>query len=62
MQTAGIDLPQKALIWEDKNGQVWFTYNDPQYVATRHDAKGSEENVKKTAVVLAGFAAAATRP
>lgn len=35
-QTAGIDLPMKALAWKDKNGQVWLTYNDPTYIANRH--------------------------
>lgn len=35
-QTAGIDLPMKALAWKDKNGQVWLTYNDPAYIAKRH--------------------------
>lgn len=35
-QTAGIDLPMKALAWQDKNGQVWLTYNDPAYIAKRH--------------------------
>ena len=32
-QTAGIDLPMKALAWEDNNGQVWLSYNDPSYIA-----------------------------
>lgn len=35
-QTAGIDLPMKALAWKDEKGQVWLTYNDPAYVASRH--------------------------
>lgn len=35
-QTAGIDLPMKALAWKDKKGQVWLTYNDPAYIAARH--------------------------
>lgn len=35
-QTAGIDLPMKVLAWKDKNGQVWLTYNDPAYIASRH--------------------------
>ena len=39
-QTAAIDLPQKALIWQDENGQVWLTYNDPQYAARRHGIDG----------------------
>lgn len=35
-QTAGIDLPLKALVWEDEDGKVWLGYNDPQYLAERH--------------------------
>ncbi len=30
-QTIGIDLPLKALAWEDERGQVWLTYNAPAY-------------------------------
>ena len=35
-QSAGIDLPLKALVWEDAQGQVWLGYNDPAWVAGRH--------------------------
>ncbi|MGC1183863.1 MAG: DUF302 domain-containing protein [Candidatus Dormiibacterota bacterium] len=35
-QTAGIDLPMKALAWEDETGRVWLTYNDPAWIADRH--------------------------
>jgi uncharacterized protein (DUF302 family) len=34
--TAGLDLPLKALVWEDAEGRVTIAYNDPQYVLTRH--------------------------
>lgn len=34
--TAGLDLPLKALIWEDAEGLVTIAYNDPQYVLARH--------------------------
>jgi uncharacterized protein (DUF302 family) len=37
-QTMGIDLPMKALVWKDAEGQVWFGYNDPEYLAERHGA------------------------
>ncbi len=37
-QSAGIDLPLKALAWQDASGQVWLGYNDPKYLASRHDA------------------------
>src|SRR5215831_14788841 len=35
-QTAGIDLPVKALAWEDESGQVWLTTTDPAWIAARH--------------------------
>jgi len=34
--TSAIDLPLKALIWEDAEGKVWLTYNDPAYLRARH--------------------------
>ena len=36
MQSVGIDLPLKALVWEDAQGQVWLAYNDPTWLASRH--------------------------
>jgi len=35
-QTIGIDLPLKALVWEDARGGVWIAYNDPAWLAVRH--------------------------
>ena len=35
-QSVGIDLPLKALVWEDAQGQVWLGYNDPAFLAQRH--------------------------
>lgn len=46
-QAAGIDLPMKALAWKDESGQVWLTYNDPQYIANRHGIKDRGDIVKK---------------
>ena len=36
VQSVGIDLPLKALVWEDAQGQVWLGYNDPAFLAQRH--------------------------
>jgi hypothetical protein len=36
MQTIGIDLPLKALVWLDASGSTWLSYNDPSWVAKRH--------------------------
>lgn len=35
-QSVGIDLPLKALVWEDASAQVWVGYNDPAWIARRH--------------------------
>lgn len=59
-QTAGIDLPMKALAWEDEQGQVWLTYNDPQYIADRHGIKDRAEIVKKMTNALDKLTTAAT--
>ncbi|MBV9771295.1 MAG: DUF302 domain-containing protein [Bryobacterales bacterium] len=34
--TAAIDLPLKALAWQDSQGQVWLSYNDPAYIQRRY--------------------------
>jgi uncharacterized protein (DUF302 family) len=35
-QTIGIDLPLKALVWQDASGVTWLSYNDPSWLAQRH--------------------------
>jgi uncharacterized protein (DUF302 family) len=61
-QSAAIDLPQKALIWEDQEGTVWFSYNDPNYLVERHGITGCAEVIKKIENALSNFAKAATMP
>ena len=36
VQTTGIDLPLKALVWQDASGNTWVSYNDPSWLAKRH--------------------------
>ncbi len=36
IQTIGIDLPLKALVWQDGSGKTWLSYNDPSWLARRH--------------------------
>jgi uncharacterized protein (DUF302 family) len=55
-QSVAIDLPQKALIWQDEAGQVWFSYNDPQYLVLRHNIQGCDEVLKKVTGALGNFA------
>ncbi len=61
-QAVGIDLPQKALIWEDEAGGVWLAYNDTEYLKGRHSLEGCDAVLGKVSTALAGFAEAATAP
>ncbi|MBW0147988.1 DUF302 domain-containing protein [Marinobacter sp. CAU 1620] len=60
-QSVAADLPQKALIWEDEDGQVWLGYNDPAYLKARHGIEGCDEVLANITGALARFAEAATR-
>lgn len=59
--TVGIDLPFKALVWEDESGAAWLAYNEPGWVAARHGL-GPEAEAVVTAISggLARLVAAAT--
>jgi uncharacterized protein (DUF302 family) len=35
-QSIGIDLPLKALVWQDGSGDTWISYNEPSWLANRH--------------------------
>jgi uncharacterized protein (DUF302 family) len=61
-RSIGIDLPLKALIWEDTAGQVWFTYNAPDYLAHRHGITEMGDVIQKMTQALSNFAMAATLP
>jgi uncharacterized protein (DUF302 family) len=61
MQTTGIDLPLKALVFEDAAGKVWLSYNEPAWIAQRHgDAASVSEVTGRLAGVLAALAKTAT--
>ena len=60
-QTIGIDLPLKALVWEDADGHVWLSYNDPAWVVQRHGgAAGMEPAVQTMTGALKAIATEAT--
>ncbi|MFT5697932.1 MAG: hypothetical protein ACI8ZB_000787 [Desulforhopalus sp.] len=59
-QSVAIDLPQKALIWEDNSDQVWISYNDPRYLEKRHNITGCDEVLSKIEKALAGIVKAAS--
>jgi len=61
VQTIGIDLPLKALVWQDPSGTTWLSYNDPMWLAERHGlADEVEASLDAIATALASIARAAT--
>jgi len=58
MQTIGIDLPLKALVWQDESGGTWLSYDDPAWLASRH---GLGREVDATVSALAGALDAVAR-
>jgi uncharacterized protein (DUF302 family) len=62
-QTSGIDLPLKALIWQDAEGATWLSYNDPDWIAKRHGLQHqAEAAIKGMSEALRAISAAATKP
>ena len=51
-QTAGIDLPMKALAWEDAKGNVFLSYNDPAFISGRHHIDDRANILKKMSGAL----------
>jgi uncharacterized protein (DUF302 family) len=49
VQTIGIDLPLKALVWQDASGTTWLSYNDPAWVVQRH---GLDDQAKATVTAM----------
>lgn len=60
-QRIGIDLPLKALVWQDENGATWLSYNDPEWLVQRHGGAGvTEKAVDAISAALKALAASAT--
>ncbi|PLX91681.1 MAG: hypothetical protein C0619_07215 [Desulfuromonas sp.] len=60
-QSVAIDLPLKALVWEDAGKKIWISYNDPGFLQQRHDIAGCEQVLDKMAAALDGMTKAAAR-
>lgn len=60
-QSIGIDLPLKVLVWEDGKGEVWLAYNDPAWLAARHDVTDRAEVVRGITGALDALSDAATK-
>lgn len=60
-QTLGIDLPLRALVWQDEAGATWLGYNDPTWLAHRHGAlPGMDRTLDTMTTALLAVAQAAT--
>jgi uncharacterized protein (DUF302 family) len=61
VQTIGIDLPLKALVWQDVSGATFLSYNDPAWLAKRHGLSGAmQAAVGNMSAALQAVARAAT--
>jgi uncharacterized protein (DUF302 family) len=52
VQTIGIDLPLKALVWQDAAGKTWISYNEPKWIVQRQGVTHAEAVVNKLADLL----------
>ena len=52
VQTVGIDLPLKILVWQDTANKTWLSYNEPSWIAQRHGVVGTESTIDKMADLL----------
>ena len=58
LPTTAIDLPLKALVWEDSSGKTWLSYNNPDYLQLRH---GIPDNLLQNIAVIGPICAEAVR-
>ena len=54
-QTVGIDLPLKALVWQDAAGKTWISYNEPGWIAERHGITDAQPVINKMADLLSAI-------
>jgi uncharacterized protein (DUF302 family) len=61
VQTIGIDLPLRVLVWQDASGVTWLAYDDPSWMAQRHGLRaGLGANVSAMIAALEQMARSAT--
>jgi uncharacterized protein (DUF302 family) len=56
VQTVGIDLPLKALVWQDASGNTWLSYNEPRWIAQRHAIANKDVVISKMKDTLGAIA------
>lgn len=54
-QSVAIDLPQKALVWEDSEGITWISYNHPRYLEKRHSISNCDDVLSNIEEALAAI-------
>ena len=59
-QTIGLDLPQKVLVYEEADGIVKVSYNNPLYLKERHGLSETDEVLSKVVGALDKITSAAT--
>jgi uncharacterized protein (DUF302 family) len=57
-QEIGLDLPLKALVWQDATNETWISYNDPAWLAKRH---GLGHEVEAPVKAMTAMLSAVTR-
>jgi len=62
VQTVGIDLPLKALVWQDAFGKIWLSYNEPNWIAQRHRVTNQDAVLGKMSDLLSAIAKRAANP
>ena len=60
VQTVGIDLPLKILVWQDAANNTWLSYNEPGWIAQRHGVANAERVVSSMDAALRAMATTAT--
>src|SRR5262249_48624122 len=62
VQTIGLDLPLRILVWQDDSGATWLSHNDPGWLVRRHglDDEGAKATVNAMTTALNAIARAAT--
>ena len=56
VQTVGIDLPLKILVWRDAVNNTWLSYNETSWIAQRHGVAGRESTVDKMSDLVRAIA------
>jgi len=62
VHTTGIDLPLKALVWQDEGNQTWISYNQPGWIAHRHGITNHGGVIDKMSAILNAVSNKAANP